>query len=87
MCVRVFNQYLIINISLAQVYVIGEVGIQEELDLKGIAHIGGPADGDKKVSLKAGEYMTHDPDVSLLPSNTLLVYYLGWLSLMVPLAL
>lgn len=43
---------------------IGEVGIQEELDLKGIAHIGGPADGDRKVSLKAGEFMHHDPDVS-----------------------
>ncbi|MEW5303398.1 MAG: hypothetical protein WDW36_006096 [Sanguina aurantia] len=46
-----------------KVYVIGEVGIQEELDLKGIAHIGGPADGDRKVSLKAGEFMHHDPDV------------------------
>jgi len=46
-----------------KVYVVGEVGIQEELDLKGIKHIGGPADGPKAVSLKAGEYMEHDHDV------------------------
>lgn len=44
---------------------IGEEGIQQELDLKNIAHLGGPADGDKKVSLKAGEYMEHDHDVSM----------------------
>ncbi|KAK9822700.1 hypothetical protein WJX81_003938 [Elliptochloris bilobata] len=46
-----------------KVYVVGEVGIQEELDLKGIAHIGGPADADKKISLKPGFALPHDPDV------------------------
>ncbi len=37
---------------------------QEELDLKGIAHIGGPADADKKVELKPGMLLEQDPDVS-----------------------
>eukprot|EP00983_Pelagomonas_calceolata_P128988 1161566-Pelagomonas_calceolata.AAC.2 len=45
-------------------YVVGEEGIQEELDLKGIKHLGGPADGSKSVNLKSGEYMHHDPEVS-----------------------
>jgi len=44
-------------------YVVGEEGIQEELDLKGIKHLGGPADGSKSVNLKSGEYMHHDPEV------------------------
>lgn len=46
-----------------KVYVIGEVGIQEELDLKGIKHLGGPSDADKKVNLSPGELMEHDHDV------------------------
>ncbi|KAI3431665.1 hypothetical protein D9Q98_004712 [Chlorella vulgaris] len=46
-----------------KVYVVGEVGIQEELDLKGISHIGGPADGDKKVELTPGMLLEHDHDV------------------------
>ncbi|KAG2442871.1 hypothetical protein HXX76_002950 [Chlamydomonas incerta] len=46
-----------------KVYVIGETGILEELDLKGIRHVGGPADADKKVTLKSGEFMEHDHDV------------------------
>lgn len=46
-----------------KVYVVGEVGIQEELDLAGIAHIGGPADGEKKIDLSPGQFMEHDPDV------------------------
>eukprot|EP00195_Chlamydomonas_chlamydogama_P006369 CAMPEP_0202895598 /NCGR_PEP_ID=MMETSP1392-20130828/4751_1 /ASSEMBLY_ACC=CAM_ASM_000868 /TAXON_ID=225041 /ORGANISM="Chlamydomonas chlamydogama, Strain SAG 11-48b" /LENGTH=333 /DNA_ID=CAMNT_0049580647 /DNA_START=200 /DNA_END=1202 /DNA_ORIENTATION=- len=46
-----------------KVYVIGEEGIQQELDLKGIRHLGGPGDADKKVNLKAGEFMEHDPEV------------------------
>merc|ERR1719453_330376 len=37
-----------------KVYIIGEVGIQEELDLIGVPHIGGPEDGDKKIELKSG---------------------------------
>lgn len=48
-----------------QVYVIGETGILEELDLKGIEHLGGPEDAEKVVTLKKGEYMEHDPDVSV----------------------
>ena len=47
-----------------KVYVVGEVGIQEELDLKGINHIGGPADADKKVELTPGMFLEHDHDVS-----------------------
>jgi hypothetical protein len=46
-----------------QVYVIGEAGILEELDLKGIPYLGGPDDATKTVALKAGEYMEHDPEV------------------------
>lgn len=37
-----------------KVYIIGEVGIQEELDLIGVPHIGGPEDAGKKIELKAG---------------------------------
>jgi hypothetical protein len=46
-----------------QVYVVGEIGIQEELDLVGVPHIGGPADGDKKIDLSPGNFMEHDKDV------------------------
>lgn len=41
-----------------------QVGIQEELDLKGINHIGGPADAGKVVDLSPGVYLEHDHDVS-----------------------
>lgn len=47
-----------------KVYVVGEVGILEELDLVGVNHIGGPADADKKVELKPGEKLEQDPDVA-----------------------
>lgn len=44
-------------------YVVGETGILEELDLKGISYIGGPADADKKVELKPGYFLEQDKDV------------------------
>lgn len=48
-----------------QVYLLGDVGIEEEFDLKGISYLGGPGDADFKVELKAGYAMPHDPDVTL----------------------
>ena len=47
-----------------QVYVIGESGILEELDLKGIPYLGGPEDATKVVKLQKGEYMEHDTEVT-----------------------
>ena len=44
-------------------YIIGEVGICEELDLVGVDYIGGPADSDKKVELTPGMRLDQDPDV------------------------
>eukprot|EP00210_Caulerpa_lentillifera_P000510 g493.t1 len=46
-----------------KVYVIGEVGILEELDLKNITYLGGPQDGDKRIELTKGYRMEHDPAV------------------------
>ncbi|KAK4534383.1 hypothetical protein CDCA_CDCA01G0408 [Cyanidium caldarium] len=46
-----------------KVYVIGEAGIGEELDLLGIPHIGGPADKDKSPRMGPGDKMEVDPDV------------------------
>lgn len=45
-------------------YIVGEVGICEELDLKGIQHIGGPQDADKKIDLSPGFALEHDESVS-----------------------
>ena len=42
-----------------KVYIIGETGIAEELDLIGVPHIGGPADKDKTIQLKPGK-SSHD---------------------------
>ena len=46
-----------------KVYIIGEVGIQEELDLIGVPHIGGPADSEKKPNMKPGGMLEIDEDV------------------------
>eukprot|EP00270_Netrium_digitus_P014937 TRINITY_DN515_c0_g1_i1.p1 TRINITY_DN515_c0_g1~~TRINITY_DN515_c0_g1_i1.p1 ORF type:complete len:420 (+),score=93.60 TRINITY_DN515_c0_g1_i1:23-1261(+) len=46
-----------------KVYIVGEVGIQLELNLAGIQHIGGPEDGKKAIDLAPGHYMEHDEDV------------------------
>ena len=54
-----------------QVYLLGDVGVEEELDLKGIAHLGGPADGDHKVELKPGYAMPHDPEVTHTQTATM----------------
>ncbi len=44
-------------------YIIGETGIAEELDLIGVPYIGGPADADKQVELKNGGKVEHDRSV------------------------
>ncbi|KAL2651118.1 hypothetical protein R1flu_019246 [Riccia fluitans] len=46
-----------------KVYIIGEVGIQKELEQAGIQYFGGPEDGEKKIDLAPGAYMEHDHDV------------------------
>jgi len=46
-----------------KVYVIGEIGIQEELDLIGVPYIGGPEDKDKQPNMQSGGMVEHDHDV------------------------
>ncbi|EYU39740.1 hypothetical protein ABFS82_06G177300 [Erythranthe guttata] len=46
-----------------KVYVVGEEGIQIELELAGFQYIGGPVDGEKKIELKPGFLMEHDEEV------------------------
>jgi len=46
-----------------KVYVIGEVGIPDELDLIGVPYIGGPADSDKQPDMSPGGKLVHDSDV------------------------
>ena len=51
--------------GIGQVYVIGEVGICEELDNVNIKWTGGPEDKGKEIELKSGFFLEHDKDVSL----------------------
>lgn len=46
-----------------KVYVVGEVGIQEELDLIGVPHFGGPEDAGKAPEMGPGCAVSHDKDV------------------------
>eukprot|EP00596_Hydrurales_sp_CCMP1899_P004249 CAMPEP_0119041348 /NCGR_PEP_ID=MMETSP1177-20130426/11574_1 /TAXON_ID=2985 /ORGANISM="Ochromonas sp, Strain CCMP1899" /LENGTH=239 /DNA_ID=CAMNT_0007007325 /DNA_START=111 /DNA_END=827 /DNA_ORIENTATION=- len=46
-----------------KVYIIGQEGIGEELDLLNIPHIGGPADNEKVIKLGPGVKVEHDHDV------------------------
>ena len=46
-----------------KVYVVGEVGIQEELDLIGVPHFGGPQDAGKAPDMGPGDALEHDKDV------------------------
>jgi phosphoglycolate/pyridoxal phosphate phosphatase family enzyme len=46
-----------------KVYIIGDVGIGEELDLLNIPHFGGPTDSGKTIKLAPGVMVEHDHDV------------------------
>lgn len=46
-----------------KVYILGERGIQEELDLIGVPWIGGEQDATKTIELKSGYALPHDHDV------------------------
>jgi len=46
-----------------KVYIVGERGISEELDLIGVPWIGGEGDKDKTIELKSGFALPHDKDV------------------------
>lgn len=46
-----------------KVYIIGEVGIEDELDLIGVPYIGAGADSDKKADMKPGGKLDVDPDI------------------------
>ena len=47
-----------------KVYIIGEIGICEELDLIGVPWIGGPQDKDKVPNMGPGDIVEHDHDVA-----------------------
>ena len=47
-----------------KIYIIGQEGIGEELDLIKVPHIGGPADSDKVIKLGPGVKVDHDHDVA-----------------------
>jgi 4-nitrophenyl phosphatase/phosphoglycolate phosphatase len=46
-----------------KVYIIGEIGICEELDLIGVPWIGGPDDMGKQPAMGPGDFVEHDHDV------------------------
>jgi phosphoglycolate/pyridoxal phosphate phosphatase family enzyme len=46
-----------------KVYIIGDVGIGEELDMLNIPHFGGPSDSGKVIKLAPGVKVDHDHDV------------------------
>jgi len=46
-----------------KVYIIGEIGICEELDMIGVPWIGGPNDKDKVPNMGPGDFVEHDHDV------------------------
>lgn len=46
-----------------KVYVIGEIGIPEELDLIDVPYIGGPEDSEKQPNMAAGGRVDHDHNV------------------------
>lgn len=46
-----------------KVYIIGEVGICDELDLIGVPYIGGPADSGKQPDMSSGGFVEHDSEV------------------------
>mmetsp|Transcript_10783 Transcript_10783/g.22140 ORF Transcript_10783/g.22140 Transcript_10783/m.22140 type:complete len:362 (+) Transcript_10783:31-1116(+) len=46
-----------------KVYVIGEIGICDELDMIGVPYIGGPADEGKQPEMVSGAKVDHDHDV------------------------
>ena len=46
-----------------KVYVIGEIGICQELDLIGVPYIGGPEDSDKQPDMSSGGRLEIDKDV------------------------
>jgi phosphoglycolate/pyridoxal phosphate phosphatase family enzyme len=46
-----------------KVYIIGDVGIGDELDLIGVPYIGGPADAGKQPDMGPGAFVDHDRDV------------------------
>ena len=52
-----------------EVYVIGETGIAEELDLIGVPWIGAGDDAGKQIELKSGYALPHDPDVGAVPTG------------------
>ncbi|GKZ01303.1 hypothetical protein MPSEU_001081300 [Mayamaea pseudoterrestris] len=49
-----------------KVYIIGESGIGDELDLINVPYIGGPADKDLQPNMGAGGTLTVDPDVGAI---------------------